>query len=192
MVSSLNSAMILTKTTRIREFLVGSLTSQHLLDNEELDQISAIVQIPAEELPPMPYCNGRYFNANRGYEGTLFLKGENVLVENEVGDNFILQITLFFSVPTLKGCFLVASGKQFCYKLNPSGEMETNFCTGYGHVPLMPQKDDCFVLARQILRKVILYKARGALQVVADFQRNNRQLHYQVVVPPFALQMIWF
>ena len=135
------------------------------LDCQDKEKISEIVEQSVDDISDEVNVSNRYFDANHGLSGSVFRKSDSILVDD--GDNtFVLRITEFFSVSLINGYMLFCKGDQFDFIRDANGEMETNFWTGFSHVPPNPSFAGYFIKTDRILRKVLLFKINNSLSLL--------------------------
>ena len=130
-------------------------------------------------------------------KGTVFSSNEYVLIDSPLstqGEVSMFRLYSFCSVSfPIRPTKIFAKGMVSKFTKNDSGAVETNFWTGFGHIPKVNNTFTQLVDTERFLPKVIVFQGRNPeILVVADFERKEQHLHYHVSVPLELRKTIWF
>ena len=166
---------------------MGSLKSESQVSLEDREEISQIAGVPIEDIHENCAKSRRYFSSEIGFSGTVLISNEFVLVVPEEGERFVFRIHSFISVLINDRSHVFVKGEAFKFIRDFQGVIERNVWTGFGRVPVVSDESPLLIKARDISRKVILFKGRNPnTLIVTDFQRREKELHYTVNVPPWV------
>ena len=112
----------------------------------------------------------------------VFKSNDSILVK-DADSNFVLKICKLYLISLSNTSMLICKGGRFDFIRGVNGESETNFWTGFSHIPLNPNCIGYFIQTDHILRKVMLVIIGGSM-IVAEYQQKQADLHFKVIVPP--------
>ena len=122
---------------------------------------------------------------NTGFNGSVFSKGDAAISDFN-GCEVVIQVESFLSVKcsgVTNRSTLFVVGMQYPLLSNEDGSHLKDFWRGFIKVKDQPQSEKLVLQLSKIKSKVILYKLANNCFCVADYQRQERQLPYEVVVP---------
>ena len=166
-------------------FLLGAMSSVKELLLPERMMIRNALNIPVGDVPPSSLISKKAFIANADFMESTFTEGDNVIV-NMHGQEFVIKVSTFLSVRCSRqvSSTLFVLGCQYPLQLNEDGSNIQHFWSGFLKVRNQPLENTIFPL-NNVKRKVILYNSPDGSLWLVDYQRDMKQLPYQIVVPVF-------
>ena len=131
-----------------------------------------LLSVPDAQVPCGVYCTRRCFRPDVGFGGTVFASNETVVVLADARE-IIVQLQGFWSFQIAEDCYTILGyGVLFPYSLLESGDVDTQYWSGFSTVLSQPLQETIMFNVDNILRKVILYKSTDASFTVVDYMRQ--------------------
>ena len=168
------------------ECLIGSLNSWEELSSGQKDDITRLFSIQRSDLPTSAATSFKfYIRERKSARGNLYKMGDFIFGRLMDKRDCIVEVQKFLSVKIQdRGYNLFCEGDIFLFVTDLNGVKETNFWTGYGHIPSAPAEVNKIIPTESLLRPVIKYSTKRH-NIVVDYMRSSRNWRYSVIVPPY-------
>jgi len=142
-----------------------------------------LLSVPEAKVPCGVHCTRKCFKPDVGFGGTVFASNEAVVVLADSRES-IVQVQGFWSFQIAENCYtLLGYGVSFPYCLLESGQVDTQYWSGFSTVLSQPLQETIIFNVDNILRKVILHNCTDASFTVVDYMRQL--IPKELTVPVF-------
>lgn len=166
-------------------FLLGTMSNIKELLLPDRVIIGNALNIPVDDVTPSGLTSKKAFIANTEFMESTFIQGEAIIV-NVNEEEWIMKINSFLSVKCSGqvSSTLFGLGCQYPFQLTEDGSKVQDFWSGFVKVQSKPLDNTIFLL-NDVKRKVILFDCPDGCSWVVDYQRDMKQLPYEIVVPVY-------
>lgn len=185
-VSSIEIAKQIFKHTQPlkKALLIGSSKNILPLNEEDRSRMAELMCVPASQTSIAATFTKKLFNNEIGFDGTVFSVGDNVIIILN-GQEIVVKLHGFLSAYLGGKHELLAKGVYYDAQLLETGQIETNFWSGFHKVKSVSNPNSVLFQVDCISRKVILYPTSNNSFTVVDYMRDARYLPSIVTVPVY-------
>jgi hypothetical protein len=173
--------------TGVRDsILIGSAKNIIELTNDDLRKITSLLSLSQFEVSRVALNTRKCFLKNLGHDGTVLSSNENIITASEDTGECVIYIEKFLYVRCQGKDEIVIKGMLRPFHQDESGKIDVTFWNGFQKVKLHPTAETLFVSAKQVKRKVMLYKCEDTnIATVVDYMRQLRSIPYEIMVPVY-------